>query len=298
MNQQMDTVTNGNEGLGRLRTYLPLTKRSGIAIENEEFNMRHIRFHVLSVRIAAILLSLNLCGCADSSSRCVVDLAPSLTSSLEGGRANRAGLTEANVDIQRITAKEHGDLFSWLHKGLLFIRVVYFTDNKGKYIDERNGEHLFHEDFLYCGQDGHLVVVSTLPRFSAMIREELDDAKSTDSFLKSMLHQVFFASMGPHHASVIDQDYLKYWKSTPPDVWGDVSEPLIKHSFEILKKYVYAGPTIKNGKWRTVFFVSLRNGSVEKWELNGQVQPFSVDHLTKMVVEKAGTIAQFITIGG
>ena len=188
-----------------------------------------------------------------------------------------AGQVEDNTVIHRITVKD-GKIYSWLHHGLLFSRSYYDRNKRG--------------DYLYCGDDGYLVAVSSIADFSTMIREQFDDNESAISFLRECLPRVIFAFLGPPRADVLDKEYLDYRKALPSNNWVGVSDSEIKRSFEILKKHEYSGPIIKNGKWRTEFYVSLQNGSIEKWDLDGEVQPFSVDHLTKTVVEKEKTIAR------
>jgi hypothetical protein len=189
---------------------------------------------------------------------------------------------EDGTVIRQLTPKD-GELYSWLHHGTLFFR---------SYDDKEKG------NYLYCGASGYLKTVSNLDEFSGMIQEQFDNDNAATIFLKSLLPRVIFSFMGPSHAFVIDDDYLESRKALPDDAWEGVPVGEVQKSSQILKKYDYTGPLIKDGAWTLEFYASLHNGSVEKWNLDGKIHPFSVDHLKKTVVEKEGTVIPMPEIGG
>jgi hypothetical protein len=167
--------------------------------------------------------------------------------------------------------------FSWLHKGLLFL-----------YPHDRT------VDYLYCGKDNNLVVIAGLPKFSKMLDEELDEAHPAEEFLKTLFPWVaecMFAHSG-FKSNVIDKSYIHMRSNIPEGFWELLHTPKtdIEHSLEVLKKYTDPRMDITSGRWQSRFYVLLGDGSVERWDLDGAVRPFSVYHLTRTAVEKPGTI--------
>lgn len=257
--------------------------------------------HITRVCVATVLLLLAVCGCAtvpppyddvhDSPLFPQKGVHAHWGESLVQDAAAFRIVPEGNAGKKARDAIYGTSLsFSWLHNGLLFYREAFPNGDNGQIIAAQYGIFCVHTEFLYCGRNGQLLVVRTRDNFSAMMREELENAESTMSFLKLQFPATFNLMLGYSKAKVIDQDLLKYRASLPAQAWDEVSEAERDRSSKILKKYVHAEPTIKDGQWQSVFYVLVRDGGVEKWEVSGRVQPFSVDDLKKTVVAKEGTV--------
>jgi hypothetical protein len=164
---------------------------------------------------------------------------------------------------------------AWLHNGLLF---------------ESPHDQIW--DYLYCGKDDNLVVVSGLPKFSKMMNEELDAAHPAEKFINTSLPEVARMFFEHSRSCVIDKSYIHERSRIPDWAWDFVhaQKTEIERSLEILRKYEDPRVSIASGQWQSHFYVLLGDGSVVKWDLDGAVRPFSVNHLTKTVVENPGTI--------
>ena len=172
--------------------------------------------------------------------------------------------------IRRVTPQD-GQFYSWLQHGLLFHRSI--QNKKGYY--------------LYCGKNGYLTEVRSNSQFSAMIREEVDGRDALLAFIREKLPQVFYGFISSEYAFVIDSEYLNYRKSLDPEVWQGKE---VRRSLLLLSKLVLSKPVIGEANWSWVFYTTLSDGSIEKWELNGTIQPFLVERSVKTTVEKAGAV--------
>jgi hypothetical protein len=184
--------------------------------------------------------------------------------------------------VTRQITSGDGDLYSWLHHGSLFLRT-YGSDKKGQY--------------FYRGRSGALVPISNVEAFSTMICEQFTEKKAMLSFLNDDLPRVIFAFFGSMHSDVIDKEYFDYRATLPAFAWRGASDKDVQQSGNILRKYEYHRPTIKDEKWHTDFSASLPDGSIEMWTLDGEVQPFLVIHLKKTIVEKPGTVIPVPEVG-
>jgi len=186
--------------------------------------------------------------------------------------------------IVHITAKD-GELFSWVHHGALFFR------SHGRM---KAGE------YLYRGNNGHLAVVSgNLEEISELIREEFENVQQLDLFLLSKFSDVIVSFMGSPHMYRISKEYIKSRESLPLYAWEGHKPTEIQKSLDVLKNYESVGkPIIENEKWRLEFYVTMQDGSIEKWYLEGNMHPFSIGHLNKAVIEKKGSVIPMPEVGG
>lgn len=186
--------------------------------------------------------------------------------------------------IVRITDKD-GALFSWVHRGELFFR------SHGRL---QGGE------YLYRSRKGDTEVISgNLVKCSEMIREELKDDTDIDSFLLLRFPDAIVSLMGPDAMCRISKEYIQYRKSLPPYAWGEASQREVDQTLDMFKKYEPMGKsTIDKGKWRSEFYVILKNRGIEKWSLIGNTHPFSIEHLEKTTAEKEGAIISILEVGG
>lgn len=165
--------------------------------------------------------------------------------------------------------------YSWLRRGTLFL--------------EYRG-HGKQDRYLYCGKDTFLRPVSSLQRFSAMLSEQMDNSSEATEFLKSRFPELIIGFLGPLHAHQIGKSYIEIREDLPPGMWRDHPLAEVKRSTEVFKKYDVTELTIEKGKWRSLFYISLENGSVEQWKADGNLQPFSIDYLSKTQMEKEGSL--------
>ena len=179
--------------------------------------------------------------------------------------------SEGDDSVTRRVTPQDGQLFSWLQRGLLFHRSI----------QHRKGY------FLYCGKDGYLKEVRSNSQFSAMIREEVEGRDAVLVFIREKLPHVFYGFMSPENAFVISSEYLNYRRSLEPELWEGVE---VRRSLVFLSKFLPSKPVVGETNWSWKFYTTLSDGSIEKWELNGTIQPFSIESSVKTTVEKAGAV--------
>jgi hypothetical protein len=61
-------------------------------------------------------------------------------------------------------------------------------------------------------------------------------------------------------------------------------------TLDLLRAYKYQGPRISGGKWIVEFCVAYEDGSIERWHIAGETQPFEVEKYDKVTVKQKGAI--------
>lgn len=182
-------------------------------------------------------------------------------------------------DIQIVRVEiDREELFSWVKQGTLF-----WLD-AGR---EKEGGYLYRD-----GRGRMAVVSGNVAESSAMIGEQLAGVQQAEAFLRTKLAHIALSFLAPSHAHIVNQAYLKNRASLPDGAWWAASNKAeVGRSLEILKRYESTvEPVIKDGRWKLEFYVTLRNGSVEKWSMDGAVYPFAIDRCSKAVSEREGTV--------
>ena len=169
-----------------------------------------------------------------------------------------------------------GAFYAWLKSGLLFYGTSDHGE-KGKY--------------LYCGSDGYLVEISTPLGFSQMLQEQLKGVQDSTNFIQNRAPYVAVAFLGPRSSVVLNEGFVKYKKDLPQAVWINASASDIKRSLTLLEKYGHIATSVGGSKWKSEFYLLLSDGSIEQWELDGEVYPFSLDQLKITVVEQKGSVS-------
>ena len=158
-------------------------------------------------------------------------------------------------------------LFSWLHRGALFY-VVF----------ERGGEGVY----IYRTHSGHpITVTGSISGLSEMIRQELKDEESAKRIALDQLPYLLSDMLGPKDSLVLDEGYSRSFDTTT-----------LAHT-ALLKYPKKADITFDaNHRWKLCFYVTPGNGSIERWDADGSLLPFSIDQLKRATVEKNGTLPQ------
>jgi len=176
------------------------------------------------------------------------------------------------------------ELFSWVRSGTLYW-VDFGKNTPGCYI--------------YRGASGHLIFPSASnTEIATLVRDEMKNAEELRSFVESKLAYVILSFLGKSHSHIITRAYIQNRETLPIFAWQNISPQDVSHSNQILKNYESDGHgVIKDGRWEEKFCVVLRNGSVETWNLNGSLDPFSINQLIREIGLKEGSIVPIPEVG-
>jgi len=168
-------------------------------------------------------------------------------------------------------------LFDWVKHGSL-----YWLDKLGE------------GAFQYRSQDGGLSIVSgDTAKAQAMIRAEINDEQMIREFLRTRFPHVALYFFGKREAYIVSRSYLGQRDALPKDRWpAGVQQEEIERSAALLQRHAVDATPLKfdGEKWKLGMNVTNRAGSIERWEMDGDIFPFSVANLRQTVVEKPGSV--------
>jgi hypothetical protein len=148
--------------------------------------------------------------------------------------------------------------------------------------------------FQYRTNDGGLSIVSgNMAKVQALIRAEIDDDQQMPKFLQIRFPHVALYFFGKREAYIITRSYLEKRASVPTDRWPVGVQPQDwDRSTGLLQKYVVSVTPVQveGGKWNLGMYVTNRDGSIEKWEMDGAVSPYSILNMKQTVCEKPGSV--------
>jgi hypothetical protein len=172
--------------------------------------------------------------------------------------------------------KVESPIFDWVKRGSLY------------WLDKPDGGVL-----QYRSVNGGISIVSSdISKATELIRAEIEDEQEVLEFVHKRLTQVSVLMMGRRDSYVVNAPYVYRRTTLPADRWPKEVEPgALDASKELLKKYICAGkPVVMDGRWELELLVTDYTGCIERWNIDGDLYPFSIAKLDKTVVAEPGTI--------
>jgi len=169
-------------------------------------------------------------------------------------------------------------LFSWVHRG----KVIFGSFG-----------HMNGGDYLYRYASGELVLVDRNEAgCSGVICEELDTLERAQVFVADQLPAVLLSFLDNRAPYIIDEHYIDTLIAQRPSVFASAYEAdRFSKTIEICRRYVSSGIACRNeGKWSLRMNITFQDGSVERWELSGNVFPFRISDFKRSRLEAPGAI--------
>ncbi len=177
-------------------------------------------------------------------------------------------VVSARAQVARVGALDvwPGDMaaWPWIVKGELYY-AHFRSSGKGVY--------------LYYQKDEAPILITGLSELAQVVRREISDAEAVRRLVGEKFAQRVADLVGPRHTFVLGEGRWRLFHSSDA------------RSRDALQRVELAETTFHDdGQWRMIFFVAPKDGSIERWTLRGETMPFKISDLSKIRVEKEGTL--------
>jgi hypothetical protein len=141
--------------------------------------------------------------------------------------------------------------------------------------------------YLYRSLGGRLELVRDEVGLSLVVQRELSTAEAVRSFIHKRLIWAYVQCLASSDIMIIDSNFVNVYKDSHFDYLPKTSIVGTWHQqVALLNEYASRKAlSVYSDRWSFTIYVMTPKGSVEEWNVNGMLSPFTIQPLQKRTVQ-------------